>query len=544
LIGEEELKAQEQLKAELASDAQGGNLERLAAALVGRMLGVTVSVARSGFQHGGDAGTAGRQDRRLRIETKRYGQTTALNERELLGEIDQALWRDPALEAWVLVTTQAVSEQIEQSLSRKGEAEGVPVLILDWKGYGLADLAALCASAPDVVESLISPSAGTVATALQCVADSAIERIRRDLEAWCLGFEAVRMAAKAQLNQIWTSPRASNALLGQNAAGGAQPRRITRASVMQGLDAWWVGLAGGDAPAVIFGLEGDGKTWATLDWLVTRSDDLPIVLTVPSSAVPSISGISEMSVRQFLAERLSIATHVRTPEHWLCRLDRMLKRPDDEGPALVVFLDGMNQKPSVPWLELLKVLQGRVFAGRVRVLVSTRTLHFTTTMNLAHGLVVAATPQVVEPYDIEVDGELDQMLAASGLLRMDLHPDLIPLARRPRLFPLVVRFRAKLLETGDVTVHRLLWEYGRDTLGVRAGHSFSEPEWRAWLAEIAKNYRDEGARSYSWRELGESAARPDLGHSDRSYRAGGARCSAAACRGGYGRAGIDSAIHS
>jgi hypothetical protein len=123
------LKAQQRLKAELSADVQGSNLEKLPAALVGRLLGVTVSVARSNFQYGGDAGTASRQDRRLRIEAKRYSETTALNERALRGEIDQALWRDPALEAWVLVTTQEVSEQIEQSLEQKGEGEGVPVLI-------------------------------------------------------------------------------------------------------------------------------------------------------------------------------------------------------------------------------------------------------------------------------------------------------------------------------------------------------------------------------------------------------------------------------
>jgi hypothetical protein len=518
LAGKEKLKAQERLKVEISADVQGGNLEKLAAALVGRMLGVTVSVARSGFQHGGDAGTAGRQGRRLRIEAKRYGKTTALNERELLGELDQALQRDPALEAWLLVTTQAVSEQIEQSLGQKDEAEGIPVIILDWKGDGLADLAALCASAPDIVRSLISPAAGTAAAALQGIAGAAIKRIRRDLQVWCLGFEAVRATAKAQLDQIWTSPRASNALLGQNAAGGAQPRRITRALVMQRLDAWWAGPAVDDSPAIIFGWEGDGKTWATLDWLVTRSDDLPIILAIPSSAVSPISGVSEMSVRRFLADRLFEATQVRSSEHWLRRLGRMLERPADEGPVLTVFLDGMNQQPSLHWLDLLKVLQGPVFAGRVRVLASTRTLHFEITLNQARGLLIAATPQAVEPYDIEADGELDQMLVLNGLSRTDLHPDLLPLARRPRLFPLVVRFREKLIESGDVTVHRLLWEYGRDTFGVRAGRSFSEPEWRAWLAELARNYREEGAQNYSLRELGESAARPDLSQQEVAAR--------------------------
>jgi hypothetical protein len=71
----------------------------LVAALIGRLLGLGVFVATTGFQHGGDAGTAGRQGRYLRIECKRYADTTALSDRELLGEVDQALDRDPALEA-------------------------------------------------------------------------------------------------------------------------------------------------------------------------------------------------------------------------------------------------------------------------------------------------------------------------------------------------------------------------------------------------------------------------------------------------------------
>lgn len=518
MVDKEKLKAQERLKKELSTDAQGGNLEKLAAALVGRMLGVTVSVARSGFQHGGDAGIAGRQNRRLRIETKRYGQTTTLNERELLGELDQAIERDPALEAWLLVTTQAVSEQIEQSLHQKGEAAGVPIFILDWKGDGLADLAALCAFAPDIVASLVSPEAGAATAALQAFADGALERIRRDLDVWCLGFEAVRAQAKAQLDRIWTDPRVSNALLGQNAAGGTQRHRITRASVMRGLNAWWAGSAVGDSPVIIYGLEGDGKTWATLDWLVTRSDDLPIILAIPSSAVSSIGGVSEMSVRRLLADRLFETTQVRNPEHWLRRLDRLLKRPADEGPALVVFFDGINQEQTVRWFELLKVLQAPAFASRVRILVSTRTFHFETSVNRARGLVVPAMLQTVEPYDTVTGGELDQMLALEGLSRADLHPDLLPLARRPRLFRLVVQFRKKLMESGEVTVHRLLWEYGRDSLGVRTGRSFSEREWQAWLAAIAENYYEKGVQSYSLRELGESTARPDLGQCEVAAR--------------------------
>lgn len=100
-LNEKEQQYHERLKQELQQGGQPSNLENLAAALLSRLLDVPIVVAKSGFQHGGDAGTAGQQGRRLRIECKKYSDTTSLNDRELLGEIDQALERDQALEAWL-----------------------------------------------------------------------------------------------------------------------------------------------------------------------------------------------------------------------------------------------------------------------------------------------------------------------------------------------------------------------------------------------------------------------------------------------------------
>ncbi len=45
--------------------------------------------------------------------------------------------------------------------------------------------------------------------------------------------------------------------------------------------------------------------------------------------------------------------------------------------------------------------------------------------------------------------------------------------------------------------------------GDRAGKSFSEAEWRAWLAEIANRYRS-GIQEFSLKSLGETTSRPDL----------------------------------
>lgn len=506
-------KNQDDLKNELQSESKPSKLERLAAALIGKLLGVSIAIAKSGFQHGGDAGPAGRQGRRFRLECKKYSDTTSLSDRELLGEIDHALSHDAALEAWFLIATRSVPEQLEQNLTQKGEGLGVPVIIIDWKNNELASLAALCAFDPDLVEVEFSKKAGAYARALQPVSSNAIDMLRRDLQSWCLGFEALRTQSHNKLKNIWNSPKTSNADIGQDAAGGAHSKRIQRSAVHRALNNWWAGAANPDSPAAVIGWDGVGKTWATIDWLVEHLNVLPIVLIVPSSATATLSGISEKKIKRFLADRLYEISGVRDTDHWMHRLDYLLKRPANEGQVLTIYFDGVNQESSVPWLQLFKTLQGESFSSKVRVIASTRKHHFEEKLSRLRGLISPAIPIEVDVYDAAPGGELDQMLKFEGLTQADLHSDLIELARTPRLFTLVVRFRDRLIDAGHVTVHRLLWEYGRDTLGVRAGKSFSENEWRTWLKEIAIQHLD-GIKTFSIKSLGEMASRPDLSESE------------------------------
>lgn len=175
---------------------------------------------------------------------------------------------------------------------------------------------------------------------------------------------------------------------------------------------------------------------------------------------------------------------------------------------MIIFFDGLNQEPSVQWLRLLQVLQGETFVKRVRVIVSTRNHHFEEKLSKLRGLEDEAKRIDVNVYDTAPGSELDQMLAFYNLAQADLRPDVIELARNPRLFKLVVRFRERLVEAGQITVHRLLWEYGRDAFGERAGNSFSEGEWKNWLKKIAQQ-RQNGIQEYSG-SLSEMANRPDL----------------------------------
>lgn len=509
-LSQKERQHHERLKQELQQGGKPSDLEHLAAALLSRLLDVPIVVAKSGFQHGGDAGTAGQQGRRLRLECKKYSDTSNLNKRELLGEIDQALERDQALEAWILVATRTVPEQLWQSLVQKGERVGVPIVIINWVDHEIAPLAALCAFDPDMVKELFSKEAGEAAHTLQSISGQAIERLQRDLLSWCLGYDALRTLSHEDLGKIWNSPRESNAKLGQDAAGGAQEKKVKRCTVHEALNKWWEGPARNDAPAAVVGMDGTGKTWATLYWLTDKRDEQPMVLIIPASVVATIGSVSETSVKQLLADRLyEISEGVRDREHWLRRLENLLKRPTDEGPVLTVFFDGLNQEPSTPWLHILKILQGETFEGRLRVIVSTRTHYYEDRLSELHDLTISAGRIDVDPYDTASGSELDQMLAFENLTQDDLHPEVIELACNPRLFKLVVRFREELVEAGQITVHRLLWEYGRDTFGIRGGRSLTQNEWRDWLREIAQQHLN-GIKEYSEKSLSETVYRPDL----------------------------------
>ena len=500
------------LKAIVQSIEPATQLEHLTAALIGELIGVGVAVAKSGFQHGADAGTVGRQQRFLRVECKRYRDTTALDDRQLLGEIDHAVKADRALEVWILAATREVNEQLERQLFEKGESMGIPVLVLDWKSHEIPALAALLSTNPSLVSSLVDPSAGALAAKLEPQMTASIDRLRLDLSAWHIGSASVRRLSRTRLLTIWSDPRQSQAHFGQIVSGGGT-RHIHRAPLLRALDDWWTSPPAPGSPACVTGLFGVGKTWAVADWLIERVDQLPATLLIPASAVLGHSLGTAYDVKTFLAQRLQDLMQVRDVAHWRARLERLLLRPEAEGPVLLLVLDGMNQQPLGQWESLLKVLQGAEFVGRVRVITTTRTHHFEVKLRRLAALVDNVVAVTVNEYEANPGGELDQMLQLHGLTRAELHPDLHTLARNPRLFGLVIRFRERFVDTGAVTLHRLLWEYGRDTAGASVDKVFSAEDWEDWLRTAAQTIR-QGIRSYSVKDLSEMAARRDLPESE------------------------------
>lgn len=462
-----------------------GDLEGLVAALIGRLLRVSLSISKAGFQHGGDSGTAGRAGRHLRVECKRYADTTPLSDRELQGEVDDALRRNPTLEAWILVATRPVSENTQETLNLKAQEVGLPIVVIDWASPigALPDLCALCAWAPDLVEAHYGTSAAAAARSMATSASAVVARIRNELEPWKIGYRQLRRSAISRILRIWDRADDSRAALAQNAAGGAALHLITRRAASQALRAWWA--SPGSSLAVVHGLEGVGKTWATLQWLVGRIRRLPITLTLPASAFQDVRTQTEGGLLEFLARTLVEVTNAQDSAFWQRRLARMLQSPATGDTQLLLLIDGLNQEPSYSWHRIVQLLQGAAFRGRVRLIVTTQSNFLEQRLHDFRGM-SGVTRIGIEPYDTSPGGELEQMLAHNGRTPASLSPDLLPLARIPRLFPLVIKLSSKVEVEGDATLPRLLWTYGRDELGARENRAFSEAEWEAWLLQLAQ----------------------------------------------------------
>ena len=465
-------------------------LESLVGAQLGNLLGVQFRQARSGSQHGGDGGVRGIGGRDLVFEARRYGERSRLNSREIRGEIQEAVERIPHLEAWILVTTQKAPEQVVTAMTSAGAIHGIDTIVIDWSPGRLPVLAALCASNVQSFEEFVGQGFQEV---LREIAKSSefsqvLARLKSRLGVWAIGYELLRRASHRRVCDIWDSRRKSMALFNQNVAGlDPDASHIERSGVMAQLDDWDAKSDLCD-PAIVFGPEGTGKTWASLDWLQSRLAGLPIVILVPSSSITkpitSRSGLIELLARCLL----DLDTKVeRNHAYWEMRVKRLLRRPLREEPVFLIFLDGLNEQPSYDWTAVLNVLRDDMFHLRARILLSTRTSF------LSQQLTDLCAPDwrpvriEIGRYDLAADGEFDRKLAAAGLSRKQLPESLIELASVPRLFDLVVQLRSRLGEVERVTVHRLLWEYGASTIPVRP---FGAQRWREFILKLAGEFRE------------------------------------------------------
>lgn len=483
---------------EILINADSTALEKLAADLLGRLVGFEFRTARSGSQRGADGGVRGQ--RNLRFEARRYSDTSQLRDREIRGQIDESVEQYPDLEAWILVTTQEVREQTETAMARASLRHGIEPFVIDWSPARLPRLAALCASDPGSFQARIDAGHEELLQAIASSADYArvLDEIKKEFYAPAIGYELLRQASHRQVHEIWTSRRKALSVFNQDVAGGRSGTTyIERALPLTQLDHWYRNPEE-VSPVFVLGLEGMGKTWVSAGWFFSRLEELPIVIVVPSSSIVGpLTGRSDIVA--LIAKFLRDLDHgiERDKEFWEARVRRLLRRPSEDGPVLLLYIDGLNQQPSYDWYSLLNRLQSDPFYRRTHVLATTRESFVSDRLSNLSGLISAPSRVEVGCYDTTPGGEFDKRLAAEGLSREAIPENLVDLAKVPRLFDLVVRLRNQLGGVEGVTIHRLLWEYGASSMTTSA---YGAIGWREFILELATEFRS-GSGRFTSREL-------------------------------------------
>ena len=177
----------------------------------------------------------------------------------------------------------------------------------------------------------------------------------------------------------------------------------------------------------------------------------------------------------------------------------------------VIVVDGLNERPTRPWADLIKGLANEAHSLGGLVIVTSRNGYWDRDIRpKLPSSIDIKTMQVLE-FD---DAEVVAALARAGISHHALPPRVREFVRNPRVCGLTIKLLDRLLlQPGELTVDRLLFEYWRQRLEERGDlikHTMADFEKlirshaRAWLQLPSRSFeRDEwGVHSGVARRLG------------------------------------------
>jgi hypothetical protein len=345
-------------------------LEGLVAHVAAELLGAEARLEASGPQGGRDIGLfdlATGQSIGVDIESKRYDAKTRPRRRELLGEIAETREDRPDTHLWILVSTTALPAKLAAELVRVGLKSDLDVLVLDTPVSGLSRLAAMIALGRLSAERWFQTyHAGKLADAIvaldQAVANPLFPVLAGEIPLLLHGRYAT--SAAIQRARAWLQDRVgttTSADPGLRRRLGRQHRApaVRRPRIDEMIQLWTKELKGRRLMALL-GSEGDGKTWAAIDLLLSVEKTAPLLLTADMID----DGGAEGLLAKALARQCGGDEDV-----WRARLiDRW---PEDF--HILVLIDGPNEAPHKRFDHVIADLLDAPFANQVDIVVTCRT---------------------------------------------------------------------------------------------------------------------------------------------------------------------------
>lgn len=452
-------------------------------------------LARSGRQEGRDM-----TSNAIAVECKRYDKDTPLNEDELTSKLVHAISDFPSMELWVLVANRSVEDQLITRLRSFGRKDGVEVFIISSEDGDPSSLSILCANGSSVIRNFKTDSwpddiRADLIKQLEVVVKHPNYNARRlllknELNSPAIGIDHLRERANLRLFSRLATENDSRAEFHQplHVASGS-PFLIKRSSANSALDSWFNSWAEHKNIFVMMGEEGDGKTWAVASWLAEKiksANVFPPVLFFPSLDV------RVNKLESLIVERLERKLDYPEPQpsFWGRRLERWKQAAPGKDPLLFLVIDGINERHSAEfWQVLIDEIQGNVWKDKLAIVITCRTRYWERFFSpLKFEKVQSITLTPFSP------NELTDALKKHGLNKEDFPGELISLMAKPRYFDMAVKYRAQMLENGDYTVARLIYEDWGDRYKRKRGIGIDTESFPDFLKDLVNEYLSQGGQ--------------------------------------------------
>jgi hypothetical protein len=448
----------------LKPDGDDG-FEGLIAAVLGDLTKRSFALASAGSQHGKD-GESALDGGDIVFEAKRYDDEVP-KDKLYTKILEIAADRTSTTELYVLAATCPISTQYIATLKAGARRFAMALIVLAWPETGLAELAALLAMTPDVSARFIakhtSINEAELASQLSAVRTHPQFQARSDELLANLRQPSIAPAFALKDNVTWLSEAFSDKKRARSVFG--QALSPSDASISCAIDrtdlrievANKVFAKPDGAVTAILGADGNGKSWIFAQaWSHQSNQPLTIVI-VPDDidGLPSLESCEDLLIRKLLTQT-GETRKSEAKERWLRHFERWQNNGDTAAPRLVVFIDGVNQRDSVDWLQFIDAMSAVVAQLGGRLVFSCRRLFYRD--NLENKLVSVVVPIEVPEW---TDPELEELLKERGTSIAALDAGIVRSLRNPRIFGVAAAlFKAEEITAfGELSVSRLLFEH-------------------------------------------------------------------------------------
>ena len=460
----------ENLKSALLSLPPTGEqgFEGLVGTTLYEITGIPFRLAVGGLQFGVDGKPTHGQDN-ICFEAKLYKNYVPRD--RVISKI--AGLRDTDTDIWVLGATCKIGSQLADEARQLGNDRGIVVLILDWSktGYDIPSLAIALSMGGNRVKEFFKCSILDDKTFQEAL--SALEAIKstrdfalhaKQILAQCneptMGWVLAQRANTEWLKEGFSNKRQAIRKFYQPLSPGetGTTKVWQRKPLIDKLYPYFTSIT--DSTLVcILGGEGCGKSWLVAQcWLALDDKPLMVFLSPEDFNDPVRNNDIVDTLISSLIRQTGDRFNSIIQERWRRKLNKCQRYPVTDNPRLVVFIDGLNQRPEYDWARIIDGVVHELEQLGGCLIVTARTPYF---QSRVKGRLYSRFTKIIVPEWTE--SERDERLIKQGINASFLHPTVAASLCNPRLLGIAFELldKADITNLEELSVSRLLFEHMR-----------------------------------------------------------------------------------